>query len=112
MTVPELVLVGRAEGHPGPAQEPTWRLDAACRGMDTDLFFPARGESLAPLRAICARCPVREQCLDEHLMGTCGFWGGMSERERRAERRRREIKAERPPAPCGTLSGYRGVATA
>ena len=91
---------------------PAWMDDALCAQVDPDLWFPERGGPGSPAKRICARCPVREQCLDENLMETHGFWGGMSERERRAERRRREIKAERPPAPCGTLSGYRGVATA
>ena len=90
--VPVLTLVQGDERHPGPHQEPTWRLDAACRGMDTDMFFPARGESLTPIRAVCARCPVRDRCLDEHLHETHGFWGGMSAKEREAERRRRKVR--------------------
>lgn len=88
-TVPTLTLVTVSPRRNEPHQEPHWTLDAACRGMDVDMFFPARGEPLAAIRAICARCPVRDRCLDEHLMETHGFWGGMSERERRTERRRR-----------------------
>lgn len=72
-------------------QRPTWMKQAACRGQDTSLFFPSKGPSparVARVRALCAGCPVREECLDyaittEHIMGT---WGGLTERERRPMR--------------------------
>ena len=45
-----------------------WRPLAACRHADPELFFPvsASGPSLDQIiqaKAICARCPVRQQCL-------------------------------------------------
>jgi WhiB family transcriptional regulator, redox-sensing transcriptional regulator len=73
----------------GPARfAARWRELAACRGMNLDMFFPERGESAEPARQVCARCPVREQCLDYAVSNgiTGGIWGGMSERERRALR--------------------------
>jgi WhiB family transcriptional regulator, redox-sensing transcriptional regulator len=63
-----------------------WRYRAACRGADLDVFFPGRGESAEPARRICARCPVREPCL-EFAIGhgiVHGIWGGLAERDRRA----------------------------
>jgi WhiB family transcriptional regulator, redox-sensing transcriptional regulator len=74
---------------PSPSRH--WRDQAACLGADPDLFFPQRGESAEPAREICARCPVREACLDYALRNaiTHGIWGGVSERERRALRTRR-----------------------
>lgn len=47
----------------------SWLDEAACRGRDTRLWFPARGDSVtvAVARQICRRCPVRESCLTEAL---------------------------------------------
>lgn len=65
----------------------------ACNGDDPDLFFPPPGrlDLMATAKAICARCPVREECLDYALVTrqVHGVWGGMSERERSRIRRRR-----------------------
>jgi WhiB family transcriptional regulator, redox-sensing transcriptional regulator len=74
-----------------------WRELAACRGADLGLFFPGRGESAGPARRVCAGCPVREPCLDYALSHgiTCGVWGGLAERDRRALRSRRTGAARR-----------------
>jgi WhiB family transcriptional regulator, redox-sensing transcriptional regulator len=63
-----------------------WRELAACRGAVLDLFFPERGESAEPVRRVCARCPVRQPCLDYAITNRIvyGIWGGLTERERRA----------------------------
>jgi WhiB family redox-sensing transcriptional regulator len=68
-----------------------WMADAACRGMNPDLFFPERGGSTAEAKAVCAGCPVRVECLDYAITNfeKLGLWGGTSERQRRAMRRRR-----------------------
>lgn len=62
-----------------------WTQRAACRGIDPNLFHPERGEATAPAKAVCARCPVRHDCL-VYALATIqqhGIWGGLSERERR-----------------------------
>jgi WhiB family redox-sensing transcriptional regulator len=72
----------------------SWRAQAACKGSDPSIFFPERGQPLAPARAICGRCPVRQECFDEAmalralpgLERLMGVWGGTSERERRRDR--------------------------
>lgn len=72
--------------------DPSWRLDAACRDADPDLFFVERGASTRRAKAICAECPVAEECLDFALTVpgiSYGIWGGLAERERRRVRRRR-----------------------
>ncbi len=88
-------------GHNGLDDDETreteqWRRAAACRDMETELFFP-RGETGAPLeqtlaaKAVCAACPVRGACL-EFAMGTrqeYGIFGGLTEQERRSLARRR-----------------------
>jgi WhiB family redox-sensing transcriptional regulator len=74
-----------------------WRHKAACRGLDGELFFPVAGEAtaifeaqVAEAKAVCARCPVRAECLAEALEtpNTVGVWGGTTDGERAALRRR------------------------
>jgi WhiB family redox-sensing transcriptional regulator len=79
-----------------------WRDHAACRGQDPDLFFPigTTGPALAQLeqaRAVCRRCPVQERCLEWALETdqTIGVWGGTTESERRALKRRRAVARRR-----------------
>lgn len=56
-----------------------WRERAACRNKGAlDLFFPKRGETQKPAKALCARCPVQVEC-DEYAVRsktTYGIWGG------------------------------------
>ena len=86
----------RSPAAPAPSSG-GWRYRAACRGADLDLFFPGRGESAEPARRVCARCPVREPCLDYALRHgiTHGIWGGLAERDRRALRSRHVSAARR-----------------
>ncbi|MEW2075936.1 WhiB family transcriptional regulator [Streptomyces sp. NPDC012403] len=72
-----------------------WRARAACRTEDPDLFFPigTSGPALMQTeqaKAVCRRCPVREQCLQWALDTgqSIGVWGGTSETERHALKRR------------------------
>jgi WhiB family transcriptional regulator, redox-sensing transcriptional regulator len=82
-----------------------WRADAACRGEDSELFFPvgSTGPALPQIAAakeVCARCPVREACLEFALSTGQGYgiWGGLTEDERRSVRRRRQRAAARRSA--------------
>ncbi|MGH8895631.1 MAG: WhiB family transcriptional regulator [Egibacteraceae bacterium] len=75
---------------------PAWQAHAACAGMPVEDFFPAGStgpalDRIACAKAVCAVCPVAGDCLDFALDTgqTDGVWGGLSEDERRAERRRR-----------------------
>ena len=72
-------------------ERPAWHSEAACTGLDVDLFFPNRGEPSEPAKAVCAGCAAREPCLDFALTSTekFGIWGGESERSRRGIRKRR-----------------------
>jgi WhiB family transcriptional regulator, redox-sensing transcriptional regulator len=72
-----------------------WRHRAACRDEDPELFFPIGNTGPALLqieeaKAVCMRCDVREACLQWALDSgqDAGVWGGLSEDERRALRRR------------------------
>lgn len=69
--------------------EMNWRLIAACRSADPDLFFPVSsgGRSLEQVdeaKAVCARCLARRQCLAFALLTrqAYGIWGGLTEKER------------------------------
>jgi WhiB family redox-sensing transcriptional regulator len=77
-----------------------FRIRLSGRGAD-----PHYDANLAAARALCSRCPVRAECLQNALDHpfTGGIWGGTteSERERMAPGRRRRSMAEH-----GTDSGY------
>jgi WhiB family redox-sensing transcriptional regulator len=68
-----------------------WVADAVCAQTDPDAFYPEKGEPTRAAKAMCARCPVTEQCLEYALENNerYGVWGGLSERERRALQRQR-----------------------
>lgn len=66
-------------------RRPAWHADAACRGMGTSAWFPARHEDVRPAKAICAACPVAGPC--GAAAGEAGIWAGTSARERRRTRR-------------------------
>lgn len=93
---------GEATRYSGFLEEKTdWMEYAACRGEDTELFFPwsvgnvgltshsaERIRREGPAKAICSRCPVSAQCLAFAIRtGSVGIWGGTNETERRRLRR-------------------------
>lgn len=72
-----------------------WRDSAACLTADPELFFPVGNtgpaiDQIEAAKAVCASCKVTETCL-QYALDTgqdSGVWGGLSEDERRALRRR------------------------
>jgi WhiB family redox-sensing transcriptional regulator len=85
----------------------TWRDRAACLSLDPELFFPIGNTGPALLqteeaKAVCRRCEVVESCLSWAMESgqDAGVWGGLSEDERRALKRR-DARARRadPVAP-------------
>lgn len=83
----------------------SWMADAVCATVDGDAWFPELGENGRAAKRICAGCPVADACLAYALPieGLAGIWGGMSERERMVERRRRGLSLLKP---CGTRAAY------
>jgi WhiB family redox-sensing transcriptional regulator len=72
-----------------------WRHSAVCKDEDPELFFPIGNTGPALLqieeaKAVCRRCPVIEKCLQWafEIGQDSGVWGGLSEDERRAMKRR------------------------
>lgn len=90
----------------GPAQLATelvaeWRNRAACSGYPNSLFFPvpdATASQVERATAVCAVCPVTEECL-EYAFETnqrAGIWGGTTEEERKSLRRKWLASRRRP----------------
>ena len=87
-----------------PLRDPIgdWADSAACKGMETELWFPVRyehgGESALK---VCATCPVKDECAEYAIpeAGLHGIWGGMNqkERERVRSRRRRGLRVAVEP---------------
>ena len=66
-----------------------WLALAACRGADTDVFYPeGRGRALRVkeeiAKQICAKCPASRECrlAARELPERYGIWGGLTEGER------------------------------
>jgi len=41
-----------------------WQDEAACRGIDTNLFFPENADVDDQVLALCENCPVKDECRD------------------------------------------------
>lgn len=91
-------LAARPQSNP---ELPIWWMDkAACKGMETDLFFPKRKCSrrhrnvscdVCVALEVCYRCPVISECLKDAVAREStlvdeyrryGIWGGMQAHER------------------------------
>jgi WhiB family redox-sensing transcriptional regulator len=86
-------LRDRAADHPYRLRD-GWRALAACRGTDTDVFYPeGRGQALRDkeetAKQICAECPVSRECrlAARERPERHGIWGGLTEDERGWSRR-------------------------
>ena len=92
----------RPQGAPAAARPfagADWRLRAACRFTDPDLFFPisdsGKGlEQTAKAKAVCAGCEVRRECLAFAVRARerHGIWGGMTEQERHSAEQKDQLK--------------------
>jgi WhiB family redox-sensing transcriptional regulator len=88
----------------------TWRDDAACQTIATDLFFPSLAwaghvsrpghghgpvadAQLAAAKAVCQTCPVRDECLAYAIDNNEpeGVWGGTDPIDRVAIRKARRM---------------------
>lgn len=54
--------------------------DALCRDYPHDWWFPSKGDDVTRARAICGRCPIRQECFDHAVAERIGYgiWGGVS----------------------------------
>ncbi len=80
----------------------SWRQQAGCASLDTNMFFPTglTGSSIEQTnlaKSVCKDCPVANQCLEFALrtLQDYGVWGGRTEEERRVIRRSRRAAARK-----------------
>jgi WhiB family redox-sensing transcriptional regulator len=61
-----------------------------CAETDPEVFFPEKGQPNDDAKRICGGCEARAECLEFAIetVQEFGVWGGWSENERRAYRRR------------------------
>ena len=105
---------------PNPTQDVwEWQLHAACRGMDSSLFFhpwgergPTRDQRIELAKAVCAECPVSDACRRHALsvQEPYGVWGGLSEDDRLVllRRQRRPPKVALPASRFDPKPSARG----
>jgi WhiB family redox-sensing transcriptional regulator len=72
-----------------------WRDKAACLTVDPELFFPVGNtgpavDQIEKAKTVIANCTLTEKCLQyaQENSQDSGVWGGHSEDERRALKRR------------------------
>lgn len=74
-----------------------WQARAVCRDYDPEMFFPDPSDTVGQreAKAVCARCPVRVECLTEadRRHEQYGIWGGLERTDRGGAQRPRG----RPP---------------
>ncbi|TXJ78577.1 WhiB family transcriptional regulator [Streptomyces lavendulae] len=79
---------------PATGREERWRDEAACAGVDPDLFFTDNSRLVQTAKQICLGCPVRLQCNEYAITNgeNWGVWGGMTQTQLRTRRTRRRAK--------------------
>lgn len=68
-----------------------WRARAACKGRPTQLWFPVSAPPTRDVLEVCRTCPVNAACRAEATSTPwlAGVWGGTTQRERAASRRKK-----------------------
>ena len=74
--------------------KPAWAAEAACRDAPKAWFYPDLGGDAGRAKQVCARCPVRAECLAAGQREAHGVWGGMTPKERRRAARVARRQAE------------------
>lgn len=111
-------MAGRKAAHlSGPGiRQGDWANKPGCFDQPIELFYPPdikagvpsdRPEDYAVAKSLCDRCGVKAECLDYAILTAekWGMWGGLTPKERAAEKRRRERRrrqewlTENPEAP-------------
>ena len=97
-------------GGPVIVTEQRWQDDAACKGMDPNIFYPENHDmrAVGDAKMVCAFCPVREACLQCAIDAgePHGIWGGVSARTRRRREREARLGTGVVARQHGTRSMY------
>jgi WhiB family redox-sensing transcriptional regulator len=90
--MPEMTVT---TGATHPQTDDDWRDQAACLGLDPQVFYPTTDEEADDARRICDACAVKSECLEYALARRekDGIWGGATERDRRRIIRQRRRAA-------------------
>ena len=69
-----------------------WYDDAACKGLDVELFYAEEPGLTSQALRVCAACPVRTACREAAMTDreAFGVWGGTLETHRRRIFRRED----------------------
>ncbi|MGH3876502.1 MAG: WhiB family transcriptional regulator [Actinophytocola sp.] len=84
----------------GSPDNTDWMRAGLCAQTDPEEFFPGKGSDVRAAKAVCAGCPVIDQCRAYALgrSDLSGIWGGTSERERKMLRRQASAASDRQVA--------------
>lgn len=78
---------------PWDDSETVWRAQAACKDVETNVFFPGKSSGYQRALRVCNACPVKTECgefalqFDERTLP--GMWGGLMGQDRRRIRQER-----------------------
>lgn len=74
-----------------------WYDEAACRGLDVEMFYAQEPGATSQALRVCASCPVRAACHDTAMneREAFGVWGGTPENQRRRIFRREDRQRRR-----------------
>ena len=68
-----------------------------CAQVDGELWFPDKGGDVTPAKKICFQCIHKTECAEWGIKHELhGIWGGLSGRDRRLIRRKKNISLEQP----------------
>lgn len=89
-----------------------WRQHASCRDLPGELWFPTRAPGRVnrgeDAKAVCAYCPVLEDCLGSALANReeSGIWGGAGEPTRRVLARLARLAPHPPVRQLGCRCSF------
>lgn len=82
---------------------PRWDGSELCTQVSYEFFYenttrtPAGRKQIADLKKLCSGCPRLNECAEYAIKHELyGFWGGMTEAERTAYRKKHKIRYIRP----------------
>jgi WhiB family redox-sensing transcriptional regulator len=75
-----------------------WMARGRCRGSDPSDWYPVEDHppTIGWLRGICRKCDVQSECAEWAIANEDhGVWAGLTEKDRRKIKKRREAQSQR-----------------